>query len=663
MRLSVSSLASATLLFTAAASAQFAPGGSTITGTTGAQTLSGGTGTVNSGGRISTSGSTVGVTISGTSTLNNSGTIEQTGSGRAIDNNTNNANLTINNSGLISSNTGEAFRVNTAGTSVQLTNSGTIQAASGALAINWANIATGTNILNNLLGGSITAVGQDAVRPGHNGVVNNAGLIAATPTGGASPSGSDGIDLRTNRTVTVTNTGTIRGRHGIATDGNNAGPSSLTVNNNAGTIEAVNGSGINVDGVSTSVVANVTNLFGATIKGGVLAIATEGDGDGIDVDGVLTLNNSGDVLGLGARAGNGAGNNAEGIAAGGGSIFNFSTGRIIGSTLASDDANGDPSRAGNGILIDNSDGGNAIAATSVINSGLIQGKSGFGIKFVGTFADTITNNAGGTIRGAGTGAAIQTGGGADIVTNGGSIISDIGDAIDLEAGDDQLIVIGGAAGITGNVSGGAGANTMRMNLGSGNTFSYAGVLSNFSTVTVESGEAKLSGVNTYTGQTVVNGGTLVLDGVNRINSGSGLVLNGGTLEIESAGGTNGQTFSSLTLSASSIIDLGQSSLTFNGLGSIDDGDTLTILNWDSSTSPDYAFRILGDTSGVLGFFTLLGNTTINGFAAISHFDGTYTNVNANAVPLPAAGFLLLSGLGVFGALGRRRRNTAQAVAA
>ncbi len=101
--------------------------------------------------------------------------------------------------------------------------------------------------------------------------------------------------------------------------------------------------------------ANVTNALGATITGGLMMNTTIGDGDGIDVDGILTLNNSGQVIGVGAKGGT---NNAEGIAAGGGNITNTATGQIVGK---SSDPNGDATRAGNGILIDDSNGGSAHA--------------------------------------------------------------------------------------------------------------------------------------------------------------------------------------------------------------------------------------------------------------------------------------------------------------
>src|SRR5262249_22987236 len=162
---------------------------------------------------------------------------------------------------LISAVSSDAFRVNTDST-VSLTNNGTIRVTNGGQAIDWAAISTKSNTLTN--SGFITAVGEDAVRPGTNGIVINSGTISATPTGGTTPSGSDGIDVRTFTGIQITNTGSITGRHGIATDGSNTGPSTITLNNNAGgVITALNGSGLNIDGVSVNVTANVINQAGA----------------------------------------------------------------------------------------------------------------------------------------------------------------------------------------------------------------------------------------------------------------------------------------------------------------------------------------------------------------------------------------------------------------
>ncbi len=88
-------------------------------------------------------------------------------------------------------------------------------------------------------------------------------------------------------------------------------------------------------------------------------------------------------------------------------------------------------------------------------------------------------------------AAIRTGADNDVVNNAGAIDgSSSGKAIDMGAGNNTLNVTGGSASIAGNVNGGAGgSNTMTMNLGTGNNFSYSGSLSNFNSVELQSGNA------------------------------------------------------------------------------------------------------------------------------------------------------------------------------
>ena len=622
--------------------AQFNPGPNPITGTeTASRALSAGTGTINSGGAISiASGSTVALTMTGTSTLINNGTIQTLGTGRAIDSNSGIANLTLFNNGLISAVSSDAFRVNT-NSAVALTNTGTIRVTNGGQAIDWAAISSASNTLTNQASGIITAVGEDAVRPGTGGRVFNYGFIGATPVVSAgAASGSDGIDLRTLTGIQVTNAGTIQGRAGIATDGANAGPSMFTLTNSAGGLVAgLNGSGLNIDGVTPTVTATVVNDFGATIRGGVMAGVTAADGDGIDVDGVLTLTNNGDVLGLGSS---GAGNNAEGVAAGGGSITNGATGRIIGNHVA---ANADVTHAGNGILIDDSNNGNAIAATQIDNAGLIEGTNGFGIKIIGTFADTITNQAGGTIRGTSASATtLQTGGGNDLVINRGAIVNDSGpnvisNAIDLGDGDDQLIVQFSQASIRGNADGGAGTDQAVFDLGNGGVMTYAGVLQNFESVLLDRGR-------------------LNLEGSQRISSGTALTLYNGTLGLTNVVGAEGLRLASLDVEGAASLDVGHSSMTFELLAGIGQNGSLTVINWSSDVSPDYAFRFTGDLTSSALFLTLMNATTVNGAQANYFFDGLYTNVNA--VPLPGAAVLFGSALAMFGVVRRRRKYTSPA---
>ncbi len=314
-------VALATLILATPTWAQFSPAPNPIATEQNAQrTLTSGTGTItDTGAIIINSGSVVPLLMSGTSTLVNNGTIRTLGSGRAIDSNSGAANLTITNNGLISSVSADAFRVNTAGSSVLLTNSGTIQVTNGGQALDWAAITTGSNELRNLSGGLIHARGEDAVRMGLNGRVNNAGAIESEITfnGAGEANGGDGIDLRTFTGIEIINSGSVFGRHGIATDGANGPPFSVSIINQAqGSLVGGNGSGINIDGVSANVVAHIVNELDAAIVGFVDAAASVGDGDGVDVDGLIDLTNSGDIEGNGAR---GAGNSIEGIAAGGGS--------------------------------------------------------------------------------------------------------------------------------------------------------------------------------------------------------------------------------------------------------------------------------------------------------------------------------------------------------
>ncbi len=552
-----------------------------------AQTLNGNNdiGTVTSTGTITLGGSTVDVTISGNNTtLNNSGAIIQSGSGRAVQANGTGISITNNAGALIQSDSTDGIRAgnSNAATSISLNNAGTIQVINGGQAIDWNGIATGSNTITN--SGLIKATGEDAVRLGANGRLTNTGTVQAAPVSG---SGSDGVDMQTVSGAVIVNSGVISGRHGI-TGGNTV--FTITATNNAGgLIAAINGSGINIDGVFATSSATVFNS--GTITGNYDGVSATGDGDGVDVDGVLNLTNNGVIRGLGAF---GAGNNSEGVAAGGGTITNNTGAEISGQITT-----GGGGAVGNGILIDDGNGGSGVAATTITNAGLIRGYTGFGIKISGSFNDTVTNEATGTVRGA-LGAAVQTGGGDDIVTNRGTIIGDNGAAVALEDGNDTLVVEGGVASIVGDIDGGTGSNTLTLKPGTGNTFSYGGVISNFSSAEVNGGKVILSGSNTYSGPTTVTSGTLLA------NNTAGSATGTGNVTVKNAallGGTG-------SISGTSTVQSG-GTVTGNEVGTI---GTLTLGALDLESGGVFHFDLNTNTLShdllVVGDLTLNGSTLV-----------------------------------------------------
>ncbi|WP_421724566.1 hypothetical protein [Bauldia sp.] len=310
----------------------------------------------------------------------------------------------------------------------------------------------GAEIINHEFG-LITAAEADAIRPGNGGVVTNYGHIL----GGAVDLafGNDGIDYQEWEDGTVVNYlgGRIEGtRHGITGD-------LKTVDiENHGDIIGQRGGGINIDlgeFVATETLARIINK--GTIEG-----TAEGDqdGDGIDTDGLIDLDNYGTIRGLGTWD-EGL---SEAVTIGGGKIKNHADGVIYSVERA--------------INVDDSDGGAAFAITEIINEGTIEAGNGEAIIIVGTFADIITNK--GIILG-------------DIATGGGD------DAINLYTGA-----------TTGGIKDGGAGTADEINLEGDGTGTLADVM-NVEVLNVNGGFWTLADFQAYgSGATIAEGAGLIV---------------------------------------------------------------------------------------------------------------------------------------------------------
>jgi len=669
---------------------QFTPGPNPITGTvTAAQTISSGTGTVASNGTLQVSGSSVAISATGSSSIVNNGTIKQTGTGRGIRNNTNNISLTVtNNAGaLIQTADADAFQMAQPNSSVTFNNYGSVisvnASAGGSQAVDWAAITTASNTLNNYSTGLLKAFEADAVRPGVNGIVYNAGTIWSITTMGNS---SDGVDVQNNTGVQITNdtTGFVEGGRDGVTGGpaTNSVAFTTTITNNAGgVIKGDNGSGINLDGFNALETATIIN-HGAITGNGVT-----GDGDGIDVDGIINLTNTGTIKSINAVSSTDVAN-SEGISVGGGVIINSGT-------IEGDVAAGNNNAIGIGISVVGNDTATPgvrepiYGNTTITNQagGLIRGQTAYGILVgAGTstpsgFTVTINNEAGATIEGGGAiYAAIQTGADNVTINNAGTIQADSSNqAITFGAGNDTLNITGGSASIIGDIDGGTGTNTLKIDPGSGHAFSYSGVISNFSSAEVKSGTVTLSGASTYSGDTTISAGTLVVHNSSGSATGTGSVFvqNGATL----AG--DGRIAGDVSVANGGIISPGMSP------GELKLGGNLTIINGSRfvfelgptsdlvtvagslifSGSGHAVFDIVDAGIVAGGDYTLVGFSSSSGLSLSSlsfgstpaGFSGTFEltstaiTLHVDAVPEPSTWILLIAGGAAFFFLCWRKR--------
>ncbi len=584
-------------------------------------------GTVAAGASLKVAGATAAVTMSGNAaTFSNFGTLAQDGSGNAILA-TGGGALVINNgsrtntAALIQATDSKTIQAKKPVAGVTINNYGTVESLNvsndGGQALDLGKVS-GPNTVYNHAGGTVRATDADAIRPGKLGVVVNAGKIATIKQ--SSTKGFGAIDAQFNAGIHVTNArgGLIDGgRHGI-TGGSNTDPGAFTmrITNEPGAIIRGNdGAGLNFDGLGAGQVVTIVN--DGTIQG----TGVSGDGDGVDVDGMVDLSNTGTIRSANAAGKPGETPYSEAISVGGGTIVN--SGTIEG--LATDAGAVGRGISLVGIDIDGSREREGIYGNTRVENrpgGVIRGSNESALAAKGRpndFTITIDNQAGATIVGGGaTEAAIQSLSNRTSIANAGTIDGAAsGKAIAFAHAGNTLTVNGGSAVIKGAIDGGAGGgNTMVVDAGAGQQFAYAGPIAHFDTLHVKSGNARLSGQLGFKNKTVVSGGSLTLVGPQPIGPGSALVLAGGVLNVAETGAA-GQTFASLSLEGNAAIEAGQAPLAFERIGKVVPGKTLKLRG---------PLRIVGDQGRDAAFLALLRATRIKNKPAAASFDGRYTNL-------------------------------------
>jgi uncharacterized protein with beta-barrel porin domain len=646
------------------------------------------------GGTLKAAGSDVMRVGGGTTTITNSGLIDATTltTTRAIRVTTDLNSVTsvsiVNNAGATIQSGDDAIQINsgvsngasnaTTTASFSVDNAGTIRSATGQ-AIDFDNLTStaATVTITNRATGLITADNADAVRAGQNFTIYNYGQIIANGQPDPDRPGSDGIDLQKNHTGTVYNYagGVISGaKNGT---GGDVGSNITVINAAGGTITGRDGAGVGSGGNAV-----VTNY--GTITGAIDTISVRGDGDGLDIDFVLTLlTNYGLIQGTGAKGVDDGGrfNNSEGIAAGGGVIRNYGT--ITGAAagiVINNDSNTDKSRSGSAALdLINYAGGSIVGQNSyairsenktgtaidndtIVNYGTIVGNGVIpdpnGVTLlqngnpdpgsVGTLNGVTYTGTGATRFIRGDGAAIQTGEGNDVLTNYGTITGNTGRAISMEGGDDTLNLYAGSS-IAGRIDGGVGTDAINLfGAGSG---TLANVI-NFETLNVQGGIWTVADAQIYQGgATVFGGATLLVNGVLgnavTVNAGGTLggngtvgntVVNGGTL-------SPGNSIGTLTVQGSLVFTAASTYLVQVSGASADRTDVTTTATLGGATvNASFAgtsfltrYTILNATRGVSGTFGALVSNLPSTFNASLSYDANNAYLNLALNFSPAAG--------------------------
>ncbi|GGI18949.1 autotransporter [Bradyrhizobium guangdongense] len=458
------------------------------------------------------------------------------------------------------------------GTSITISNGATISGGGGGAGSDNLNAGTGNGGGGGGGGSGLTAtLGAVQIENWGSLIGGAGGTGGSSGFGGGGGGGGDGL-LSLGSSAMITNVGSITGGDG------GAGGAGFF----AGGASGAGGAGVNLVG-GFNVLTNAGTITGGGSNGGAAGV-------GIITRGRDLIVNAGTISG-----GLAGGTRAAAIEFGGtGNRLDLLTGSTIIGSIAID-AGASATIAGQnaGLTLGNAislaDSASALtletSTTSLVASGAISGAGA--VTFIGNH--TLTLSGVNTYTGATTisSGTLALSGNGSIAASAGLVDNGVFDISGTSAGASIRALTG-----SGVVALGSRTLTLSNAIGS-----FGGVIGGAGGVMIAGGTQTLTGVNTYSGATIVgNGATLALGAGGSIAASSGVTTNG-TLDI------------SATASGASVASLAGSGTVALGAG------TLTLTNAAGTFSGTVAgsggLTLNGGTERLTGTSTYTGATTIN----------------------------------------------------